>query len=153
MDRNWKVCAGLPSRYASLIGGRETILESLARLARGAGRPDRMADCEWMWSGTVSPGRPVSRSDEAFLLVMCIRRAGVPDGFGLMAKSVCRRRGSRPRPPLLFHSAAMCYKLSVSLADRSCFIAVVRRINPDLRGSHDRQTVSSGGLHRGNELG
>jgi hypothetical protein len=27
--------------------------------------------------------------------------------------------------PLLFHSAPMCYKLSVSLANQSCFIAVV----------------------------
>ncbi|SLM45323.1 hypothetical protein NSND_62756 [Nitrospira sp. ND1] len=80
MGRNWNARVVLPSRSASLIGGRETILESLARLARGAGRPDRMADCEWMLCGTVSPGRPVSRSAEVFLLVMCIRRAGVPDG-------------------------------------------------------------------------
>ena len=55
--------------------------------------------------------------------------------------------------PLLFHLAPMCYKLSVSLANRSCFIAVSRRINPDLRGSHDRQTVSSERIHRGKELG
>jgi len=55
--------------------------------------------------------------------------------------------------PLLFHSAAMCYKLSVSLANQSCFIAVGRRVNPDLRGSHDRQTVNSERIHRGKELG
>ena len=54
---------------------------------------------------------------------------------------------------LLFHSAPMCYKLSVSLADQSWFSAVCRRINPDLRGSHDRQTVSSERIHRGNKLG
>jgi len=99
----------LPSRYASLIGRRETILERLAWLARGAGRPDRMAGCEWMLCGTVSPGRPVSRPDEAFFLVLCIRRGWRSRWFALMAKSGGHRRGSRSRTPLLFHSAAMCY--------------------------------------------
>ncbi|CAE6755881.1 hypothetical protein NSPZN2_30401 [Nitrospira defluvii] len=40
----------------------------------------------------------------------------------------------------------MCYKLSVSLPDTLALVRVYRRINSDLVGSNDRQTVNSEGM-------
>ncbi len=61
--------------------------------------------------------------------------------------------GRRVLPPagvsLLFPSTAMCYKLSISLPDTLAFVRVCHRINPDLAGSYDRQTVNSEGMYRG----
>ena len=65
-------------------------------------RADRMADCGRMLCGRGSPGRPASSPGEAFLLVWCIRKGRNSYWFGMMAKSVCRRCGSRPQPPCCF---------------------------------------------------
>jgi hypothetical protein len=76
LDRAWSFC--VPALLPLSAGGRPFL-----RVWRDlrAGLEGRI---EWpiagMLCGTVSPGRPVSRSAEVFLLVMCIRRAGVPDG-------------------------------------------------------------------------
>ena len=58
-----------------------------------------------------------------------------------------------PGESVLFPSAAMCYKLSVSLSDTPAPVRVCHRINPDLAGSYDRQTVNSEGMYRGTEAG
>lgn len=70
-----------------------------------------------------------------------------------MVNHSCAMRSTPGRmvPPttgdsLLFPSTAMCYKLSVSLPDTLAFVRVCRRINPDLAGSYDRQTVNSEGI-------
>jgi hypothetical protein len=76
MGRNWNARVVLPSRSASLIGVRETILESLARLARGLEGRIEWPIANGCCAGGARPGVPLPVLAEAFLLVMCIRRGG-----------------------------------------------------------------------------
>ena len=74
------MCVGLRSRSGSLIGVRETILESLARLAHGPEGRIEWPIAEGCSAGGARPGLPLPVQMRRFCSPCASAGAGIPDG-------------------------------------------------------------------------